>query len=36
LFREAGFATPEAFASVGREPYRLGAQRLLLVAARAG
>jgi hypothetical protein len=35
LLRTAGFGTPESFASVNREPYRLGAQDLLLVAATA-
>jgi SAM-dependent methyltransferase len=36
LLGDAGFGTPEGFASVTREPYRLGAQRLLLVAPREG
>jgi SAM-dependent methyltransferase len=34
LLREAGFATPEGFASVSQEPYHLGAQRLILVAPK--
>jgi SAM-dependent methyltransferase len=35
LIEESGFGTPEGFASVAREPFRVKAQDLILVAAKS-
>jgi len=34
MLRRAGFSTVEGYGSLNGEPFRLGAQRLLLVAAK--